>query len=163
MPRGAPTTGISTTIVTQSVNLPTTSPPSGPISSPTCPAANGSTYIATNKATATQASGVWQISNPNLSFEILCNSRFVQHEDNNGIMNLQVYSNVSSLNDCLDLCALYNFHMYSTNFPAQGCTGVSYGSGTNTQGQERENLLHTCWLASNTVLDQKFSPIPSPP
>ena len=67
-------------------------------------------------------------------------------------MDLQVYSNISSLNGCLDTCALYNFHMDNNDFPAQGCTGVAFGSGASTQGQEGQHRWHTCWLQSNVSL-----------
>ena len=161
MRRGAPTTSTSTAIIAQSVNLATTTPPPSTPSSPICPAANGSTYIATNKPTATQASDPhheWQISNTILFFEILCDTHFMQQGNDSelvdevGIMDLQVYSNISSLNDCLDICALYNFHIDDRDFPAQGCTGVAFGSGAFKQGQEGLYRWHTCWLQSNVSL-----------
>ena len=61
-------------------------------------------------------------------------------------MDLQLITNVSSLENCLDECALYNFRTKSGNFPAYGCTGVSWGHGVNL------NPTHTCWLKSNVTL-----------
>ena len=67
-------------------------------------------------------------------------------------MDLQVYFNIASLNDCLDACALYNFHLDNRNFPAEGCTGVAFGSRANTQGQDGFNRYHTCWLQRGVLL-----------
>ena len=58
-------------------------------------------------------------------------------------MDMQLISNVASLSDCLDACALYNFQMKSDHFPDYACRGVSWGHGFG---------LHTCWLKSNVTL-----------
>ena len=61
-------------------------------------------------------------------------------------MDMQLIANVSTLNDCLDICALFNFQMRLEHFPAYACTGVSWGHGFNL------NPRHICWLKSNVTL-----------
>ena len=110
--------------------LTSTSTPSTPPSA-ICPAANGSIYSATNKPHLTINSGLSsQINQTTLSFEVLCYTNFVEgtvEGSKNSVMDLQLISNVSSLADCMDACALYNFQMREHNFPAYACTGLAWG------------------------------------
>ena len=63
-------------------------------------------------------------------------------------MDIQLIDNVSTLNDCLDTCALYDFQMRSDNFPAHACTGVSWGHDNNPNIDPR----YICWLKNNATL-----------
>ena len=126
--------------VTQSGAVSTITPTTSAHASPSCPAANGSTYIASNKPTPVDPSQVTQTSFP---FEILCNKNTAE---GGNIVDMQLITNVSSLNDCLDQCALFNFRSKQAHFPADACTGVSWGRGTDL------DRYHTCWLKSNVTL-----------
>lgn len=64
-----------------------------------CPKTNGSTYTA--KKEISQADGS-QIDYSSLKFEILCDTEFVE---GGSVMDIQLVANVSTLNECLDLCA----------------------------------------------------------
>ena len=83
--------------------------------------------------------GPWQIPNTSLSFEIFCTTNFLQWGQ---VLDLQVIENISSLNDCLDQCALYNFRTSAINFPARGCTGIAWNRGP----------YDLCWLKGNVTL-----------
>ena len=135
----APTNSLS--LVTVFTQTPTTIPT---IPSPTCPADDGSTYVATNKP---QVTSYKAISNTSLSFKILCYTNL-----NKPAYDFQVFSNVSSLSDCLNICALYNFNAVWWNFPEYACTGVAFGTGGNLPTQD---LWHTCWLKGNISLDSE--------
>ncbi len=70
-------------------------------------------------------------------------------------MDLQIITNVTSLSDCLDTCALYNFQMSIRNFPAYACTGIGWGrgDGLNPVGDP----WPVCWLKSNVSLESPNS------
>lgn len=127
------------------ISAPTPTPTTAP--SLTCPAANGSTYTATNKPSPPVHGQLlaWQIPNATLSFEILCDTQFAANMDSS-IRDIQIYPNVSSLSDCLDECALYNFRASSASFPSWGCTGVTLGIGNNPPTYDG------CWLQNNVTL-----------
>ena len=135
-----------TTII--SAPAPTTAP------SLICPAANGSTYTATKTPPpVTPVNGQhlhWQIPNATLSFEILCDTQFDAEMDSS-VTDIQIYPNVSSLSDCLDECALYNFRAASASFPSWGCTGVTLGIGNDLPAY----LYNTCWLQNNVTLSTR--------
>ena len=67
-------------------------------------------------------------------------------------MDIQLIANVSTLNECLDLCALYDFQMRKENFPAHACTGATWN---------RDNVdvtvspRHLCWLRNNVTLGSR--------
>ena len=63
------------------------------------------------------------------------------------MVDMQLIINVSSLNDCVEQCALFNFRTKQVHFPEDACTGVSWGHGTNL------DPIHTCWLKSNVTLE----------
>lgn len=63
-------------------------------------------------------------------------------------MDIQVVGNVSTLNECLDLCALYDFRMRKENFPAHACTGASWGYDND----EAFGPRNICWLRNNVTL-----------
>ena len=63
-------------------------------------------------------------------------------------MDIQLISNVSSLNECLGLCALYDFQMRKENFPAHACTGASWAHDNDATVSPR----HICWLRNNVTL-----------
>ena len=104
---------------TQSGSSPTITSTSTVLASQSCPASNGSTFTATNKPLQIDAS---QIPETALYFEILCDTN---HAEGGLVMDMQLISNVVSLSDCLDACALYNFQMKSDHFPDYACRGVS--------------------------------------
>ena len=68
--------------------------------------------------------------------------------------------NVSTLTDCLDECASYNFRTPSNYFPAWACTGVSWGAWDPLI----KSPAPVCWLKGNftlgspdgTYLDNKY-------
>ena len=127
--------------ITLSAGLSTITPTPTTLPSPTCPAANGSTYVATNKPLQTIGpGGPWQISDTSLSFKIFCETNFLQEGP---ILDLQIIENIPSLNDCLDQCALYNFRARNQNFPALGCTGAAWD----------RDPYDLCWLKSNVTLE----------
>ena len=128
---------ITPTTATQSNQIATVTPTQDPLPSRRCPAINGTTYTATNKPYPIDRT---QIPNSTLKFEILCDM------DHGALDYLQLIANVSTLNDCFDLCALYDFQMDSGKFPAHACTAVSWGHAID------ENLYagNTCWLNNIT-------------
>ena len=63
-------------------------------------------------------------------------------------MDLQLIADVSTLDDCLDFCALYDFQMRQENYPAHACTGASWGYGNNPHIGPR----YICWLRNNVTL-----------
>lgn len=163
IPSSALTTGTNASsasiTVTEASNAPVTITESGIVNTITttptrstllgCPSANGSTYTATNKPLPTIGpQWDWHITNTSLFFEILCFTHYVAQDSL--ITDLQIFTNVTSLNDCLDLCALYNFNARLENFPALGCTGIALGTGANLQ--QAGDPWHTCWLKSNVTL-----------
>ena len=85
-----------------------------------------------------------QIPASSLLFEILCNTNFW---DDGHIIDVQLIPNVSTLNQCLDECALYSFRTRLENFATHACTAVAWGLGTF------DNLpWPVCWLKSNATL-----------
>ena len=134
---------VSQTSITSASQKSITSASPTPVTSasPICPAANGSTYTASNKPPPAPAPWPtpWQLSNLTLSFEIFCNTNFLQ---GNLIRDLQVVEGISSLSDCLDQCALYSFRTREDDFPALGCLGVAW----DNSGYD------LCWLKSNVTL-----------
>ena len=92
-------------------------------------------------------------TNATLSFKILCYTHFVAQDSL--ITDLQIYTNVSSLSECLDRCALFNFNARAINFPALGCTGIALGTGDmfRPTGGDTGGPWHTCWLKSNVSLE----------
>lgn len=163
IPSSALTTGTNASsasiIVTEASNAPVTITESGsvntititPTNSPSlvCPSANGSTYTANNKPLPTIGpQWNWHITNTSLFFEILCFTHYVAQDSL--ITDLQIFANISSLNDCLDLCALFNFNARLENFPALGCTGIALGTGAGLQ--LAGDPWHTCWLKSNVTM-----------
>lgn len=113
-----------------------------------CPAGNGSTYIATNKPLPTIAPQLQnQVTNTSFSFEILCNTNFIE---GGSIIDLQIITNTSTLNDCLDACSLYNFRTSRKHFPAYACTGIAWGPGIYEQQAGVQEPV--CWLKGNVTL-----------
>ena len=107
-----------------------------------CPKTNGSTYTATNEISRPDGS---QIDYSSLDFEILCDTEFVE---GGSVMDIQLVANVSTLNECLDLCALYDFQMRRENFPAHACTGASWVYDND----EAKSPRYICWLRNNVTL-----------
>ena len=150
-PDNAPTT------IIQSGKITTITPTPAKIPSPACPAANGSTYTATNKPLPTiDPQWNYQIPETSLSFEILCYTNFAE-----GPEILQILTNISSLNECLDECALYNFRMYPHLFPESGCTGIAFGTEAVRQ-QGGQKPLQLCWLKSGVTLTTQNETAESP-
>ena len=131
-----------------------TSPTPTPTSPPTqiCPAANGSTYVATKTHANNPVSSFHpyqQIQNSTFSFEILCNINFVDSfQPGTSIIDLQIITNVSTLTDCMDECALYSFRTTKNYFPAWACTGVSWGEGLPPE----QFSAPVCWLKANVSM-----------
>ena len=108
-----------------------------------CPKTNGSTYTATKEISQEDAS---QIHYTSLKFEILCDTTY---DEGGSVMDIQLVANVSTLNECLDLCALYDFQMREENFPAHACTGASWAHDNDASVSPR----YICWLRNNVTLD----------
>lgn len=142
--RSSSTSTISASImrvtVTQVGDTSTITPAPTMSPSQTCPAANGSTYTASNRPRMTDSS---QITQTSLAFEILCDTNTAE---GGSVLDIQLITNVSSLNDCLDVCALYNFQTRRQHFPKYACTGVSWGYA------EVPKPSHSCWLKSGVKL-----------
>lgn len=138
--------------ITELGNITTVTPTSTQLPSPICPAGDSSTYIATNRPLpAINSQYDWHIPNATLSFKILCHTHFVA--PGNFITDLQIYTNVSSLSECLDRCALFDFNARPKNFPTLGCTGITWGSADILRQTEGTGgPWHTCWLQSNISL-----------
>ena len=138
-------TGNAPVTVTQSNPTLTIPPRLATLPSASCPAANGSTYTATNKPLPTLAPELeLQIPVSSLLFEILCNTNL---GDDGHIIDVQLIPNVSTLGQCLDECALYSFRTRLENFPTHACTAVAWGLGGIG------NLpWPLCWLKSNATL-----------
>ena len=136
--------------VTQSGTTITISSTPATLPSASCPAANGSTYTATNKPLPTFAPELGlQVASTSLLFEILCNTNLA--EENGHIIDIQLIPNVSTLNDCLEECALYSFRTKLQHFPANACTAVAWG--TYDALQEAGDPWPVCWLKSNATLE----------
>ena len=134
--------------ITELGNVTTVTPTPTQLPSPICPAGDSSTFIATNRPLPTiDPKWNWHIPNATLSFKILCYTHFVAQDSL--ITDLQIYTNVSSLSECLDRCALFNFNARAMNFPALGCTGIAW----RPTGGETGGPWHTCWLKSNVSLE----------
>ena len=122
-----------------------------PLPTQICPGANGSTYVATNTIVNNPVSSIapWQQTRKSsFSFEILCNIDFIDTFPEGGpFRDMQIIANVSTLIDCLDECALYNFRTPVEYFPAWACTGVSWG-----KGPPQEFSAPYCWLKANVTL-----------
>ena len=107
--------------ITELDNVNTVTPTSTPRPSPICPAWDGSTYIATNRPQPTIDPNL-HIPNATLSFKVLCYSNFVSQ-----ITDMQIYTNVFSLGECLDRCALFQFQRGSQDVARsgvyRGCVG----------------------------------------
>ncbi|CAD6583340.1 MAG: hypothetical protein ASARMPREDX12_001245 [Alectoria sarmentosa] len=118
-----------------------TATPSSPATmpSPVCPADDGSTYTATNKPWPT-AGPLVEIANTSLSYQIFCYTNFIA---NPPVMDLQTLTNVTSLLDCLDACALYSFQTKPINFPGSACTGIAWSRVASA--------TQLCWLKSNVT------------
>ena len=61
---------------------------------------------------------------------------------------MQIIANVSTLTDCLDECASYNFRTPVEYFPAWACMGVSWGKGHPPYVYSAPY----CWLKANVTL-----------
>ena len=107
-----------------------------------CPKTNGSTYTVSKEISQADVS---QINHSSLEFEILCDTTY---DEGGSLMDMQLISNVSTLNECLDLCALYDFQMRRENFPAYACTGASWAYNTDVAVTPR----YICWLRNNVTL-----------
>ena len=140
--------------ITELGNITTVTPTPTQLPSPICPAGDSSTYIATNRPLPTiDPKWNWHIPNATLSFKVLCYTHFVAQDSL--ITDLQIYTNVSSLSECLDRCALFNFNARAINFPALGCTGIAWATGdlSRETGEDTGGTWHTCWLKSNVSLE----------
>ena len=130
------------TTATQSGQVAMTTPTPDMLPSRGCPKTNSSTYTATKELSEADAS---QIHYTSLTFEILCDTEYVE---GGSVMDIQLVANVSTLNACLNLCALYDFQMRKENFPAHACTGVSWGYNNDVAVSPR----YICWLRNNVTL-----------
>lgn len=133
-----------------STSLDKSTPTPTPLSTGICPAANGSTYITTktNNPMSTLAPHE-QIPNSSFSFEILCNINFIDtFQPGSSVIDLQIITNVSTFNDCLDACALYSFRTNRDYFPTWACTGISWGEGL----LPNKFQAPVCWLKANVSL-----------
>lgn len=138
---------------TQSGSLTTITPAPSGLPYRTCPESNGSTYVASNQPSPTVNPALpVQVTNTSFTFEILCNTDFEDTTWQGGpIRDMQIITNVSALNDCLEECALFNFRTARSHFPAYGCTGISWGQGIAEQAAGYAWPI--CWLKSNVTLD----------
>ncbi len=64
------------------------------------------------------------------------------------------FTNISSLNECLDQCALLNFRVSQAIFSAFACTGVAFGIEAMGQQGQQEGItpLQLCYLKNNVTL-----------
>ena len=133
------TTAPSTPVATQSGETSTsglTSSMAHTTSSPVCPDSDRAIYIATNKPSSLPS--YEQITNSSLAYQIFCYTNFAG--SSGVVMDMQILQNISSLQKCLDACALYSFQTYPSNFRAFACTGIAWGWGSGY-----------CWLKSNVT------------
>ena len=130
------------TTATQSDQVNVITPTPDVVPSGGCPKVNGSTYTATNKISEADAS---QIDYSSLTFEILCDTTY---DEGGAIMDIQLVANVSTLHECLNHCALYDFQMRKENFPGHACTGASWAQDNDVTVSPR----HLCWLRNNVTL-----------
>ena len=130
------------TTATQSGQVTMITPTPNMLPSRGCPKTNGSTYTATKEISQED---VTQIHYTSLKFEILCDTTY---DEGGSLMDIQLVANVSTLNECLDLCALYDFQMRRENFPAHACTGASWAHDNDPAASPR----YICWLRNNVTL-----------
>lgn len=99
------------------------------------------------------------MTNTSLSFKILYHTNFYEE---GSIIDLQIITNVSSLNDCLDACALDDSRMRLEHFPTNAWTGVAWGSGSFEAASNVE--WPVCWLKGNVTRESlnASSPYPLP-
>ena len=135
-----------------STTLTSYTPVPTPLPTQICPAANGSTYVATktNANNPVSSTAPWQnLRKSSFSFEVLCNINFIDtFRDGGPTRDIQIVNNVSTLTDCLDECAMYNFRTPEEYFPAWACTGVSWGEGLPPE----KSSAPWCWLKANVSL-----------
>ena len=127
------------TTATESSQLTTITPTPDVVPFRDCPETNGSTYTATKEISQAD------INRSSLKFEILCDTTY---DEGGPLMDIQLIANVSTLNECLDLCALYDFQMRKENFPAHACTGASWAHSNDAAASPRD----ICWLRNNVTL-----------
>ena len=141
----------SANAVTRSNNITTATPAPATqttTSSARCPAADGSTYTITNQVAPT-ARPYKQAMYSSLAYKILCDTNFSARPT---VVDLQALTNIFSLSDCLNACALYSFQTPPWEFPAHSCSGVAWESEWNM-----------CWLKSNITLSSKnHTSVPMP-
>ena len=135
---------------TQSGSLTTITPAPSGLPYKTCPESNGSTYVASNQPLPTVNPALpVQVTNTSFTFEIFCNTDFEDTTWQGGpIRDMQIFTNVSTLNDCLEECALFNFRVARSHFPAYG---ISWGQGIAEQ--QAGYAWPICWLKSNVTVD----------
>ena len=139
-------TGNAPVTVTQTGPALAIAPTTATLPSVSCPAANGSTYTATNKPLPTLAPELeLQIPEQTLLFEVLCNTNLAE---DGYIIDVQIIVNVSTLSQCLDECALYSFRTRLKHFPELACTAVAWGPG-HWKGSG-DGL---CWLKNHATLE----------
>lgn len=110
---------------------------SATVSSPVCPADDRSAYIATNKPSRKEGPDL-EITNTSLVYQIYCYTNYV---GNPPVIDLQTLYDVTSLQGCLEACALYSFQTKPVDFPAFACTGIAWAAGAT----------RICWLKSNVT------------
>ncbi|KAM0798564.1 hypothetical protein BDR22DRAFT_823245 [Usnea florida] len=131
------TTFLAVTTATPAPATPTTA------SSARCPAANGSTYTITNQVAPT-ARPYSDAMYSSIAYMILCDANY---QAESVIIDLQALSNITSLGDCLNACALYSFQTPPYEFVNHSCSGLAW---------ESEDLV--CWLKSNVSLSSQSEP-----
>ena len=58
---------------------------------------------------------------------------------------------MSSLQDCIEACALYTWHAYSLTYNSTGCTGAGWSNGRG--GQLNDGLTDVCVLKANINME----------
>ncbi|MCJ1461284.1 hypothetical protein MMC28_011666, partial [Mycoblastus sanguinarius] len=106
----------------------------------TCPSANSTTYTATNKPQPT-LSPQFQRPNETLEYEVLCDTN-----EQSFVSDLQDLSNVTSLRECIDACALFTFQSPATT---GACTAVVW---TNDRDGQLNPGTNECILKANVTL-----------
>jgi hypothetical protein len=104
-------------------------------------------YIPVNGAAANAS---YQINGTALTYQIYCSYNFAATGNNPNITDIQILYRVATLDDCITLCASYNYALSSIGSPewSQLCSGVTY-----TDPEATSSISVRCYLKSGVRND----------
>jgi hypothetical protein len=96
------------------------------------------------------ANATYQINGTVLTYHIYCSTDFSANVENPNITDIQILYRVATLDDCITLCASYNYALSSIGNPewSQLCSGVAY-----TEPEATWSASVRCYLKSGVRKD----------